>query len=417
MNISSFSDNQQRVIRHSVSNNTSCLAAGAIRSGKTIASSLGFAIWTLNEGYEHSHAIIGQSVETIMRNVGFDIIQTYNELGAPARLSKDFGTRIVVPHRGHNMTIWIIGASNILATKKIQGSTLKGLFVDEALLVPESFFMQAWGRLSVEGAKMWCTYNRENPRHWFKRNVEDRVDKFDGKVIDFAMSDNPSLSKEVLERYDASYFGHFHDRLIKGKWAGASGLIFPTYHDGVEPEDGKMVFVMDWAQSGILAALAIKEDGMRAHVKGELYHNAREEGEWTVTQARDAILAWIKTYTEPANTMLWMDPATNLTFKRMCRNKGLRIRNADNDVVPGIITTRNRLENRSITIGDCPKLKEEMDGYQWDDKRADKGEDVPVKEADHGCDDLRYYAHSTGKMIRYMKPTTTEEIGLNHASC
>ena len=38
----------------------------------------------------------------------------------------------------------------------------------------------------------------------------------------------------------------------------------------------------------------------------------------------------------------------------------------------------------------CKYLIEEMQGYSWDEKAAAKGEDVPIKVNDHGCDTLRY---------------------------
>ena len=66
----------------------------------------------------------------------------------------------------------------------------------------------------------------------------------------------------------------------------------------------------------------------------------------------------------------------------------------------GLVTTATRLENRDILIGDCPMLKEELDTYAWDKKATDRGEDAPIKMDDHGCDALRYYAHSTGKLYR-----------------
>ena len=46
----------------------------------------------------------------------------------------------------------------------------------------------------------------------------------------------------------------------------------------------------------------------------------------------------------------------------------------------------------------CAKLRDELMGYQWDEKKANQGEDAPVKAADHACDALRYYAFTTRKI-------------------
>ena len=39
----------------------------------------------------------------------------------------------------------------------------------------------------------------------------------------------------------------------------------------------------------------------------------------------------------------------------------------------------------------CKGLAAEMQTYAWDDKAAERGEEKPVKQADHGCDALRYF--------------------------
>ena len=53
-----------------------------------------------------------------------------------------------------------------------------------------------------------------------------------------------------------------------------------------------------------------------------------------------------------------------------------------------------------------------MAGYQWDPAKSERGDDAPLKYADHGCDALRYFAHSTGKLYRMTKPTTVAELGI-----
>ena len=95
----------------------------------------------------------------------------------------------------------------------------------------------------------------------------------------------------------------------------------------------------------------------------------------------------------------WVDPATPNTFKRLLKKKGFFLRGADNDVIAGIVTTSRRLSEGNIKIHKRIKnLKVELAGYVWDKTNADKGIDKPEKKDDHGCDALRYYAHSTGKI-------------------
>ena len=85
---------------------------------------------------------------------------------------------------------------------------------------------------------------------------------------------------------------------------------------------------------------------------------------------------------------------------------------ADHEVVAGIVSTSTRLSTKEILIGDCPNLIDELKSYQWDDKKADHGIDAPHKINDHAVDALRYYCHSTGKILRAVgrNPTVREVL-------
>ena len=88
---------QQEVVKHAVADDTGLLAGGAVRPGKSYSVLLSFAVWLLNQPASYDHAIVGQSIETIMRNMGFDFITVLNQMGSTAELNKQFGTRIIVP--------------------------------------------------------------------------------------------------------------------------------------------------------------------------------------------------------------------------------------------------------------------------------------------------------------------------------
>lgn len=408
MQISDLSPKQRTVMAHAATDETTCLAAGAIRSGKTTAAMLGFALWVLQEGLDHHHALIGYSVEVVMRNVGWPILDVFEMYGSPAKLTRDLGTRIVIPFNGRTAHLWVIGAGDERALKRLQGSTLKGVFLDEAVLIPESFFNVAWGRLSVQGAKMWATYNPDNPAHWFKRKVVDRAQDFDGREHQFLMRDNPSLADEVIERYERSFTGHWKARMIDGVWAGAAGLIFADWHVIEAPlPAGRVSFSLDWGVSSVFAALAIRSRAERAEVFSELYYDAREAEPRTEGEHVEAFMAWAQEAASGPVTgaTVWVDPATPASFKRLLRNRGLTVRHADNAVIPGLVTTAARLANGDVRIGECPRLIDELKSYTWDAKKSDQGEDAPVKANDHACDALRYYAHSTGKAFRLAQLT------------
>ena len=218
------------------------------------------------------------------------------------------------------------------------------------------------------------------------------------------MRDNPSLADEVIERYERSFTGHWRARMIDGQWAGAAGLIFPDWR-GVETpiEHGRVSFALDWGVSTVFAALAFRSKGPRADCFAELVYDAREREPRDESQHVAAFLAWSRELAggDVRGATVWVDPSTPASFKRLLRREGMRPRNADNRVLPGLVTTATRLAQGDIRIGDaCPWLREEMAGYQWDPKKAEQGEDAPRKANDHACDALRYFAHSTGKAFR-----------------
>ena len=49
---------------------------------------------------------------------------------------------------------------------------------------------------------------------------------------------------------------------------------------------------------------------------------------------------------------------------------------------------------RMINKENCKGLLGEMRSYVWDDKAAERGEEKPVKQKDHGPDALRYYCYT-----------------------
>lgn len=402
-----FSNRQRQVIGFARSDRMGMVAVGAIRSGKTYAVGVSFAAWVLSEaGPDYDHALIGQTVDSAMRNMGFDLVDIFNSFGCRAYIDRRFGTRIVCPIPGREVSIWVWGGYDNRARKRIQGITLKGLVIDESALVPEDLFMMAWGRLSADKAKWWATCNPENPAHWFRKKVVDAQEQFDCDILHFKMDDNPSLSEEVKDRYKNAFSGHFKQRYIEGLWVGASGLIYTAWRIGAEPEPenvNKYVAAIDYGRASTFCGLMFAEQDRGVTAVGELYHDAAESVTLTDNQILERFKEWrLRWLTESQSLTIYLDPATPLTFKRMLRRDGFIVRNSQNTVVDGIITTGARLESGDLKIGkDCPKLQEELGAYQWDEKALERGEEAPLKQMDHACDALRYYAHTTGRLRRF----------------
>lgn len=415
--IQEFSEKQLELLRFSTDpEHKMLMAGGAVRSGKSTAVNVGYCVWLLSEGMQHKHALAGVSVESAMRNCGDDMMLIFESLGANVRLTRDMGTRIVVEMEHQKTDISVFGATDEKARRRVQGATFMSAVMDEVALHPESFFVLLLSRLSVPGAKTWMTYNPEGPAHWFKKGYHDKADSMRAKVMNFWMDDNPGLEEEFKEWQKSIYSGHWYARMIEGLWAGASGLVFPKWKSTKEPGEGRLILSLDWGTSTVFCALAFRQKTRhRVTAVSELYYDAEKAG---VTRNEDehleALSAWVQEL-EPnyPGTTIYVDPATPVSFKRKMRKLGLKVRQAKNDVIPGLVVTDSRLSNEEITIHEaCTNLIEQLHSYLWDKKKQDQGIDAPLKENDHTCDALRYFAYSTGKTMFMHELPTVEEVGL-----
>ena len=73
---------------------------------------------------------------------------------------------------------------------------------------------------------------------------------------------------------------------------------------------------------------------------------------------------------------------------------------ANNDVRDGISDVSTALHRQMIAIDKtCRHTIEEFASYCWDEKKAQHGEEAPVKTNDHCMDALRYFIY-TMKIIK-----------------
>ena len=91
-----------------------------------------------------------------------------------------------------------------------------------------------------------------------------------------------------------------------------------------------------------------------------------------------------------------VDPAA-ASFKVQLAADGLtNVINGDNNVLYGIRTTASLLSTGKLLVADrCRGFIQEVPGYSWDQKATEKGEDKPLKVADHSLDGGRYVIATT----------------------
>lgn len=209
------------------------IADGAIRSGKSVAMSLGFVIWAMSEFEACNFAMCGKTIGSFRRNVLFWLKLMLRSRGYS--VSEQRTENLVIVRRGSvENYFYVFGGKDERSQDLIQGITLAGVFFDEVALMPESFVNQATGRCSVDGSKFWFNCNPGSPAHWFKTGwIDKRADKR-LLYLHFTMDDNLSLSEAVKERYRSTYTGVFFKRYILGEWKSADGVIYRQFADDPE---------------------------------------------------------------------------------------------------------------------------------------------------------------------------------------
>ena len=384
-----LSPKQQRSIRESDARYNFWI--GAVRSGKSFASLLRF-IQFIIKGPPGEMVIIGKSIGAIKRNV----------LSPLKTLLGDDFNYYLGKGEAHfaNRTIHIIGANDERAENKIRGSSLAGAYVDEVTIIPESVFEMLKSRLSIPGAKLFGTTNPDSPFHWFKKKFLDRSDELELKQWEFVLEDNPSLDPVFIKNIKLEYRGLWYERFIEGKWVLAEGTIFDFFDRSIHTIDfppGAADFFVVGCDYGTVNPCAFTMVGFsdktfpNRWVEKEYYWDSKVKmRQKTDTEYAQDMKRFIDGYKVKT---IYIDPSAasfKLELQRVIPAH-ISIIEANNDVLEGIRYLSMLLANGTLKIcRNCENLLKEIGTYRWDPKASDRGEDKPLKEADHAIDSARY---------------------------
>lgn len=367
------------------------IADGAIRSGKTISMSLSFVFWAMATFNGQNFGMCGKTIGSFRRNVLFWLKLMLRSRGYSV-VDRRADNLVFVTRGSVTNYFYIFGGKDERSQDLIQGITLAGVFFDEVALMPESFVNQATGRCSVTGSKYWFNCNPDGSYHWFKVNWIDKVKEKRLLYLHFTMDDNLSLSERIKERYRFMYTGVFFKRYILGLWVVAEGIIYDGFDEQVhtydEPLkttlDARRYLAIDYGTTNPMCFLEIIDDGDIARVNSEYYYSSKEHGR----QKTDAEYAedFVQFAGSPDDILyVVLDPSA-ASFKVELRNRGYRVKDADNDVRNGIskVSTMFAL-NKLLINKNCRYLIKELLSYRWDAKAAERGDEKPIKANDHAC--------------------------------
>jgi len=388
------------------------LWTGSVRSGKTIASLLRWAMYVAMAPRGGELVVIGRTRESIARNVFGPLADPalFGPMARHVRYTPGAPTAVMF-----GRTVHVLGASDARAEAVLRGLTCAGAYVDEATLVAEAFWTQLLARLSVPGAMLFATTNPDGPAHWLKRQVIDRASELGYRIFHFRLADNTHLDPAYVAQITAEYRGLWYRRFILGEWVMAEGAIYDMWDvarhvipaASVPPLQRVLSLGVDYGTTNATRGMLLGV-GQHPGQAPRLYVT----DEWAPSQGTDAQLSaglrtWLSQRPMERRYPEWVavDPAA-ASFKLQLFHDGLtNVMNATNDVLAGIRTVASLLSTDQLQVADsCEHLVKYLPGYSWNPKATAKGEDAPIKVDDHEVDALRYAIHTTRALWRPLVP-------------
>ena len=365
---------------------------GAIRSGKTFATTLSFIIWAQKNFKNAAFAICGKTIISALRNVVYPILPLLKSLGLKIKYNKSKNYFDVLKATSSNR-FYIFGGKDEMAASFIQGITLAGVMFDEVALQPESFVEQAIARCSVTNSKLWFNCNPEGTQHWFYKKWIENPPKIKTLYLHFTMEDNLSLAPEIKERYKLLYSGAFYKRFIEGVWCSADGLVYQNFDvlkhttDNLPDTFSKYYISCDY---GITNPMAFGLWGLHNGVWyriAEYYYDSKKSGQRkTDEEYYNDLIEFVGNYNISA---IIIDPSASSFIECIKRRRKFKVIKAKNDVISGINLVSEALNSKKIIISkSCKNCIREFALYEWA-KNCSK--DEPKKQNDHTMDEIRYF--------------------------
>ena len=246
-------------------------------------------------------------------------------------------------------------------------------------------------RLDKEYSCFDGTCNPAGPGHWFKKFLDSDADIFSQQ---YGIDDNPFLPESVRAALKREYTGVFYQRYILGQWVAAEGAVYPMFergrHVSANAPDTRFTWVgVDYGHTNPTAFVraGIGRGWARVGAGGILPRIRRDGGARSPRQyaatsstSRAAAPAWSSTPRRRASSCNCTRTAPPCGLKRPttpCWRACNWFRRR---------WTRGKL----MFHPRCERLIAEMEGYRWDERARERGEDKPRKEDDHAVDALRY---------------------------
>ena len=389
------------------------LLSGSVRSGKTVTQIAKAAAELIPQRADKGKILIsGKSKETIYNNILLELMALYGKKhcdynSTDGRLlidSQVLGTK-------QDAFIRIAGANKKGNEGAIWGDTFALWLADELTLHTKAFVNLAITRLSVENSKIFATTNPADILHfiytdWISNKAKQDVFEY----LFFELQDNLNLPPEYIENVKASFSGVYYDRMIRGLWVIAEGLVYPEFEKDVHiitPEEFQQNVLngyykeyiggVDWGYSAEMAA------GIWGVTRNDEFHLAAEfykKGKLTAD-----VIAWFKETAKKLNIELlqyiFCDSAEPDRIAEMVL-AGLNAYASEKEIAAGCNTVRTCFAKDLIRIGtNCVNTQNELLTLRYPQKdEPGYGSETVFIGKDHAADGvLRYPIHTYRKEI------------------
>lgn len=363
------------------------IKTGATGSGKTYVDYLAVIPKRLLALRGQGAAVLlGNTQGTLVRNVldpmreiwGGELVGTVSSDNT-ARL---FGRRV-----------HILGADSRKHVARLQGMTIEYAYGDEITTWHEDVFQMLKSRLRCPHSCFDGTCNPDSPEHWFKKFLDSDADIF----CQNSTIDDGVLPPEIVQQLKEEYAGTvFYDRFILGKWALASGLVYPFVANNpaayflrgsTAGMDGQFWVSIDYGTHNpcSMGLWCVQRD-RAVRIKERYYDSRKTRSQHTPEEDYAMLEDLARGYYIQA---VVVDPAAAAFIETIRRHGRFLVRPAENDVINGIQTTAALLQSGRVLIHEsCADTLREFKTYSWDDTAH---QDKVIKENDHAMDDIRYF--------------------------
>ena len=414
-----FSDKQAELVKLLKRNELKRinLLEGAVRSGKTWISLIVFSLWVATQSKDATFLMVAKTLTSLKRNC-LELLQSLiGEQNFTYNLSQKQGLLF-------GRVVYLEGVNDVRAEGKIRGMTLTGAYCDEVTLFTEDFFTMLLSRLSMPGAKLFCTTNPDAPGHWLNVKYIQRANELDMLICKYNIDDNKTLDKTYAEALKKEYTGVFYKRFILGLWVVADGACYPQFADTPEkyiidtvPDNQNFISIgLDWGGNKSLTAFTATMIHGNFERIGFIkdYHITGRKGTIDGDRVSTEFIRFAKELQAEFKAPVryaFCDSAEqylNAGLAKAVRAAGLNISIGDShkaEIVQRIICL-NTLFNtgRAYVLRRCNLVIDGLRSAMWDEKAAAKGKDKRLDDFTSDIDIVDSAEYSFSRFIQQLTP-------------